>query len=389
MVSPGYQPEKCKWSLHSVIKIYGSDDVFEKAVKKLQIAENYSDVNTDTDVINAKSQRRMRAKKKYDSESSSESPTKLNYPVKVTSSKRLKYPNPPEPIASSSTFKMKTQITPTLDNPATSTQRMMTKSPDMFGDLDLLNLSSISNSSELNKIPDLTKTDEHLDDSLLSKLSMELSKIDSLFPTQSIQKISNQRTTIKSSDIMDSEGNDNFEFDDVIKNNKPFSSKNKSKKMIKTSSQCKHDLSVLEDLAEVKVKVQKLLLNQNTILNKLDKLLANNDRSVNNCLQNITSTQINEFEIHFNDNFPLKELTQFHHINDILNNKAYYSLMKKKLLMYGGSSINDVTRHILIKLLTNEISKLITLTGHKGKKTCFASTNYFKVLLEVFRVFYE
>jgi len=35
------------------------------------------------------------------------------------------------------------------------------------------------------------------------------------------------------------------------------------------------DLSVLEDLAEVKVKVQKLLLNQNTILNKLDKLLAN------------------------------------------------------------------------------------------------------------------
>lgn len=36
--------------------------------------------------------------------------------------------------------------------------------------------------------------------------------------------------------------------------------------------------------------------------------------------------------------------------------------------MYGGSSINDVTRHILIKLLSNEISRLITLTGHKGKK---------------------
>jgi len=50
------------------------------------------------------------------------------------------------------------------------------------------------------------------------------------------------------------------------------------------------DLSVLEDLGEVKVKVQKLLLNQNTILNKLDKLLIN-DRSVDNCLQNITSTQ--------------------------------------------------------------------------------------------------
>ncbi|XP_029342683.1 uncharacterized protein LOC115033681 [Acyrthosiphon pisum] len=141
-------------------------------------------------------------------------------------------------------------------------------------------------------------------------------------------------------------------------------------------------------LAEVKVKVQKLLLNQNTILNKLEKLLTNY-RSVDNCLQNITSTQIDEFEIHFNDNFPLKELTQFNHINDILNNKAYYSLMKKKLSMYGGSSINDVTRHILIKLLSNEISRFITLTGHKGKKTCFASTNYFKVLLDVVRVFYE
>lgn len=155
------------------------------------------------------------------------------------------------------------------------------------------------------------------------------------------------------------------------------------------------DLSVLEDLAEVKIKVQKLLLNKNTILYKLEKLLINY-RSVDNCLQNITSTQIDEFEIHFNDNFPLKELTQFNHINDILNNKAYYSLMvniilyaysvmlmliclsnyylydlihfqKKKLSMYGGSSINDVTRHILIKLLSNEISRFITLAGHKGK----------------------
>jgi len=25
MVSPDYQPEKCKWSLHNFIKIYGSD----------------------------------------------------------------------------------------------------------------------------------------------------------------------------------------------------------------------------------------------------------------------------------------------------------------------------------------------------------------------------
>jgi len=49
--------------------------------------------------------------------------------------------------------------------------------------------------------------------------------------------------------------------------------------------------------------------------------------------------------------------------------------------MYGGSSINDVTRHILIRLLSNEISTSITFTGNKGKKTGFANTNYFKVLL--------
>lgn len=181
-------------------------------------------------------------KKKYDSDSSTESWSQLNHPVKVSSSKGLKYPNPPKPIASSSTFKKKTSdqkmklarstsssskmynpcdsfdITPTFDNPATSTQRMMIKSPDMFGDL---NLSSTSNSSELNKIPDFTN--EHLDDSLLSNSSMELTKIDSLFPIQSIQKISNQHTTIKSSDVMNSEANDDFirylEFDDVIKNN--------------------------------------------------------------------------------------------------------------------------------------------------------------------------
>lgn len=87
--------------------------------------------------------------------------------------------------------------------------------------------------------------------------------------------------------------------------------------------------------SKIQLKVQKLLLNQNTILNKLDKLLAN-DRSVDNCLQSITSTQIHGFEIHFNDNFPLKELTQFHHINDILNNKACYSLMANNIL-YANS----------------------------------------------------
>lgn len=91
------------------------------------------------------------------------------------------------------------------------------------------------------------------------------------------------------------------------------------------------DLSVLEDLAEVKVKVQKLLMNQNAILNKLDKLLTN-DRSVDNCLPNITSIQIDEFEKHFNEHFPLKELIQFNHINEILNNKAYYSLMVNIIL---------------------------------------------------------
>lgn len=100
------------------------------------------------------------------------------------------------------------------------------------------------------------------------------------------------------------------------------------------------DLSVLEDLAEVKVKVQKLLLNQNKIINKLDKLLRN-DRSVDNCLQNITSTQIDEFERHFNDNFPLKELKQFHHINDILNNKAYYSLMVINILYANSVNMHN------------------------------------------------
>lgn len=78
--------------------INGFADVFEMAVKKLKIAENYSDVNTDTDVNNAKSQRRIMAKKKYDSDSSTESWSQLNHPVKVSSSKGLKYPNPPKPI---------------------------------------------------------------------------------------------------------------------------------------------------------------------------------------------------------------------------------------------------------------------------------------------------
>jgi len=76
----------------------GFPNVFEMAVKKIKIAENYSDVNTDTDVNNAKSQRRIRAKKKCDSDSSTESQSQINHPVNVSSSKGLKYPNLPKPI---------------------------------------------------------------------------------------------------------------------------------------------------------------------------------------------------------------------------------------------------------------------------------------------------
>jgi len=41
----------------------GFADVFEMAVKKLKIAENYRALNMDTDVNNAKSQHCIRAKK--------------------------------------------------------------------------------------------------------------------------------------------------------------------------------------------------------------------------------------------------------------------------------------------------------------------------------------
>lgn len=42
----------------------GFADIFEKAVKKLQIAENYSDVNTDTDIINVQKSMSHEGKKK-------------------------------------------------------------------------------------------------------------------------------------------------------------------------------------------------------------------------------------------------------------------------------------------------------------------------------------
>lgn len=84
---------------HLPFVMNGFTDVFEKAVKKLQIAENYSDVNTDTDINNAKSQRRIRAKKMYDFDSSTQSQSQLHHPVTVSSSMRLKYPDPPKPIS--------------------------------------------------------------------------------------------------------------------------------------------------------------------------------------------------------------------------------------------------------------------------------------------------
>lgn len=47
---------------------------------------------------------------------------------------------------------------------------------------------------------------------------------------------------------MNSEANDDFirylEFDDVIKNNKTFSSKNKSQELIQGSSQCKRMFNI-------------------------------------------------------------------------------------------------------------------------------------------------
>lgn len=74
------------------------------------------------------------------------------------------------------------------------------------------------------------------------------------------------------------------------------------------------------------IKVQKILINQNIILDLLRNIQISNstlDESI------ISSDKIKDFELHYTSIYPLTDLQKFERANKMLETEFYYELMLK------------------------------------------------------------
>ncbi|XP_066590825.1 uncharacterized protein [Prorops nasuta] len=97
-VTPNINDHSMKWQMFDIIRIFGSAESFERALIKLEMAETYSDINTE-DEATQKSTRHERAKRVFsssDEETEKESYLKLPPLPKVKKLKRVE----PEVLAS-------------------------------------------------------------------------------------------------------------------------------------------------------------------------------------------------------------------------------------------------------------------------------------------------
>lgn len=85
------------------------------------------------------------------------------------------------------------------------------------------------------------------------------------------------------------------------------------------------NISFQTDLAEMKLMIHKVVLNQRKIMEILENMRASNLQS--DTYLNVSSIQKTEFESHLNSNYPLINLDIFRHTNKLLNNNIYYDLM--------------------------------------------------------------
>jgi len=71
------------------------------------------------------------------------------------------------------------------------------------------------------------------------------------------------------------------------------------------------------------LKVQKVLVNQNTILDLLKNLQISNSTTDENI---VSSGQKKDFELHYTSIYPLTDLQKFQRANKVLETEFYYEL---------------------------------------------------------------
>lgn len=74
--------------------------------------------------------------------------------------------------------------------------------------------------------------------------------------------------------------------------------------------------------AEIKLKVDKILLNQERMLNFLRRQQIGDTQS---------NAQSEEFDEHFENYYPLNKLEDFLHVTELLKNENYYKLLVRYL----------------------------------------------------------
>lgn len=82
--------------------------------------------------------------------------------------------------------------------------------------------------------------------------------------------------------------------------------------------------NILSNLATIDLKIQKVILNQNRMMEILEKLQNSNVIKLDN---NVSFIQKRDFEYHFKSSFPLDNIIKFRNGDDKLNHDCYYNLM--------------------------------------------------------------
>ncbi|KAF0708192.1 Uncharacterized protein FWK35_00031066, partial [Aphis craccivora] len=394
---------KCKgnytfvWTPLTIIKIYGSDDDFINAKHKLKTAENFTDVNTDDDI---KTQRHTHAKKKYSSSDDEESQSffHLSSQKKKNASnlkkKKNNEDNDTNKIFSQSMFdsfptlhntiksadilqnEMSSDL-PTFENNMFSTTRHNTSK-----DFQLLMTSTYG---AVVKSPIKTTNITTIDTEFINENEFirTSTQIDEMIKTP-VKTITNASSMLRNAldmTFMTSPGNIDLNLNKQTIQQSDDHFFNKSA-IITTNELDKKVEHLTNYTAEIKLKVDKILLNQERILNFLRRQQIGEP----------SNAQSEEFDEHFEKYYPLNKVEDFLHVTELLKNENYYKLLRTKLLIYGGSDISSAIKIILTKVISNQLGTKITLTGLSAgrrpapdEKLGFLKTKFFGLLLDVLK----
>ncbi|KAE9527889.1 hypothetical protein AGLY_012713 [Aphis glycines] len=375
MVRPGYHNDKYNWVPHYTFKIYGSDDVFDRAMSKLALVKRYNNVIYGAD-------------------------SKKSCKCNVCVNKYYPPPTPPEEINShifenkknnsvpkSRLLKFLTPLPCFMKQKPTTVPFPFHSSITTNVDIKELSADNLNKNVPTTSTQNLTTTINHYPkkDIPVSKISTRITPsygstkfkpFTAKFPPKSTTSTRN----ISGGTIKDNEPDFSTQSTTSPKNNLipqlamsvptlDVSDRtnilshllNKKRKRFK---EIKKIVSFEQIITDINLKITRSLANQEKIFNLIEELNRKTlaEKYVNNKV-------MAEFEDNFISNFPLKTFDDVLELEKLLIEKQNYKLLKTKLLSYSGADLKSLTINILTRLFTNNVAAKLMLSSSNIKRS--------------------